>query len=77
MTYDTFKSLLFLHFGIAVDDDRIGGACEWAGTRRLSTLGGNTDEWLVSMLNAAGMLIRLSDSCSLVTNPFDDGGNVS
>lgn len=77
LTYDTFKRLLFLHFGIAVDDDRIGGACEWAGTRRLSTLGGNTDEWLVSMLDAAGMLIRLSDSCSLVTNPFDGGGDAS
>ena len=34
-------------------------------------LGGNSDEWLIEMLNRAGVLIRLSDSCSLVQNPFD------
>ncbi len=73
VTYEVFKRLMFSHFGMAVDDDKIGSACEWCGTGRLSTLGGDTDVWLSTMLDAAGMLIRLSDSCSLVTNPFDGG----
>jgi hypothetical protein len=72
--YETFKSLMYSHFGMAVDDDKLGSACEWGGTGRLSTLGGCTDAWLSRMLDAAGMLIRLADAYSLVTNPFDDGG---
>lgn len=71
VTYDTFKKLLLAHYGIAVDDAGLSASCEWSGTSRLTTLGGNSDEWLIEMLNAAGVLIRLSDSCSLVLNPFD------
>lgn len=74
VTYETFKGLLFAHHGIAIDKERLGDACEWCGTRRLTALGRDTDAWLVRMLDAAGMLIRLSDSCSLVRNPFE-GGN--
>ncbi len=70
VTYEVFKDLLFIHYGIAADDDRVGGACEWSGTQRLTTLGGDCDAWLADMLDAAGVLVRLSDSCSLVTNPF-------
>ena len=65
VTYDTFKKLLLAHYGIAVDDAGLSASCEWSGTSRLTTLGGNSDEWLIEMLNAAGVLIRLSDSCSL------------
>jgi hypothetical protein len=75
MTYETFKQLLFAHYGIAVDDTMLGIACEWCGTKRLSTIGGATDVWMIQMLDAAGMLLKLSDSCSLVYNPFDDGGD--
>jgi hypothetical protein len=75
MTYETFKQLLFAHYGIAVDDTMLGIACEWCGTKRLSTIGGATDVWMIQMLDAAGMLLKLSDSCSLVCNPFGDGGN--
>ena len=71
VTYDTFKKLLLAHYGIAVDDAGLAASCGWSGTSRLTTLGGNSDEWLIEMLNAAGVLIRLSDSCSLVRNPFD------
>ena len=71
VTYDTFKQLLLAHYGMAVDDDGLIASCEWSGTPRLTTLGGKADEWLTEMLNAAGVLIRLSDSCSLVVNPFD------
>jgi hypothetical protein len=71
VTYETFKKVLIAHYGIAVDDDGLASSCEWSGTSRLTTLGGMADEWLVEMLDAAGVLIRLSDSCSLILNPFD------
>lgn len=73
VTYESFKKLLFAHYGLAVDDETIGRSCAWSGTARLSTLGGDADAWLTEMLDASGMLIRLSDSFSLVTNPFDAG----
>ena len=72
-TYETFKKLLFAHYGIAIDDERISQACEWCGTGKLTTLGGTSDVWLVEMLEEAGVLVQLSDSCSLVANPFDGG----
>ncbi len=71
VTYETFKRLLMGHYGIAVDDEGLAAACEWSGTSRLTTLGGKADDWLIDMLSASGVLIRLSDSCSLVLNPFD------
>lgn len=71
VTYETFKHLLLTHYGIAVDDAGLVSSCEWSGTSRLTTLGGNADEWLLEMLDAAGVLIRLSDSCSLILNPFN------
>jgi hypothetical protein len=70
VTYDTFKDLLFAHYGIAVDDRRISSACEWTGTVKLTSLGRKADGWLLDMLNASGVLINLSDSCSLVANSF-------
>ena len=73
VTYDSFKKLLFAHHGLAIDDQCIGQACLWSGTSRLTTLGGHADDWLIEMLDASGMLIRLSDACSLVVNPFDGG----
>jgi hypothetical protein len=73
VSYDSFKRFLFAHHGIAVDDETIGRSCQWSGTARLTTLGGNADAWLTAMLDASGMLIRLSDSCSLVRNPFGSG----
>jgi hypothetical protein len=74
ITYDSFKKLIFAHYGLAVDDASIVRSCLWSGTSRLSTVGGQSDGWLIEMLNASGMLIRLSDSCSLVTNPFGGAG---
>jgi len=75
VTYDSFKQLLFAHHGLAVDDQAVGQSCLWSGTSHLTTLGGKTDEWLLQMLDASGVLVRLSDACSLVTNPF--GGDSS
>jgi len=73
VTFDSFKRLLLAHHGLAVDDESIGRSCLWSGTSRLTTLGGHIDDWLIEMLDAAGMLIRLSDSCSLVVNSFGTG----
>jgi hypothetical protein len=70
ITYDSFRKLMFAHYGIVVDEEMVGRSCLWSGTSRLTTLGGSSDGWLIEMLEAAGMLIRLSDSCSLVMNPF-------
>ena len=77
VSYETFKDLVFAHYGIALDDEKIARACEWCGTSRLTTLGGNSDRWVMEMLDAAGVLVRLSDSCSLVVNPFDGEGKAS
>jgi len=73
MTYDTFKKQVFKRFGMAFDDEYLRVACRWYGTRPFTTLGDNIDKWLTDMLSAAGMLIRLSDSCSMVENPFNAG----
>jgi hypothetical protein len=73
VTYETFKDLIFTHYGMAVDNTRIGNACQWSGTEQISSLPGNTDSWLFKMLDEAGVLVRLSDSHSLVINPFAAG----
>lgn len=73
VTYESFKGLLMAHYGVAVDASAIARSCRWTGTAELSVLGGLTDSWLVEMLDASGMLIRLSDSFSLVVNPFGVG----
>ena len=73
LTYESFKWALFTHYGIATDVETIGRASEWCETARLSTLGGTSDLWLVEMLKASGVLVQLSDSSSLLINPFDGG----
>lgn len=73
LTYESFKWALFSHYGIATDVETIGRASEWCDTAKLSTLGRTTDWWLAEMLEASGVLVQLSDSSSLVKNPFDGG----
>ena len=73
ITYETFKNLVYAHYGVALDDQMIGQTCVWCGTGQLTSLGGNSDAWVLKMLDAAGVLIRLSDACSMVTNPFNGG----
>jgi hypothetical protein len=72
VTYEGFKKLLMAHYGLAIDAAAIARSCVWTGTAELSTLGGIADSWLIEMLDASGMLIRLSDSFSLVINPFGE-----
>ncbi len=73
--YNTFKNLIFAHYGIALDREKIGQACEWCGSRKLSTLGEESDAWFINMLEASGVLLHLSDAHSLIINPFNNGDN--
>jgi hypothetical protein len=77
VTYDDFKESIFVHYGIAVDSNKISQASEWCGTNRFTSLGGDEDAWLVKMLDAAGVLVHLSDSFSQVSNPFSMDENQS
>lgn len=70
VTYDTFKRQLFAHYGLAIDSEAVARSSSWTGTPQLSALPDRTDAWFLEMLDASGMLIRLSDSFSLVMNPF-------
>ena len=70
MTYDSFMEQVFQRHGMALGGKYLRSACEWCGAHPPATLGNDTAEWLVEMLSAAGMLVRLSDSCSMVENPF-------
>jgi len=68
MTYDDFKRAAKAHFGFAFDEDALGRAALWATGTEIESFGGVTDDWVASMLEEAGSLRRLSDSCALVEN---------
>ena len=53
-TVTSFKARIEAHHGFIFDPDGRNGG----------------DAWLEQLLEAAGMLVRLSDACSLVQNPF-------
>ena len=69
ITYDSFLNKAEEHFGLAFDNAALSRASEWATGRAFGTLGSSSDEWFQDMLDAAGVLRRLSDSCALVENP--------
>lgn len=73
--YNTFKDLIYFHYGIAIDREKICEVCEWCGNQKLSVLGKETEEWFVDMLESSGVLIHLSDAHSIVINPFESGVN--
>ncbi|HLW08110.1 MAG TPA: hypothetical protein VKY45_11170, partial [Marinilabiliaceae bacterium] len=67
-TYEEFLQRLYLHFGIAVEENNLIDATMWSGfTANQSVQAGS---WLQNMLSAGGFLIKLSDSHSIVHNPF-------
>jgi len=72
LTFDTFKELLERRYGLVFDANGIDRASRWLSGRRIY-LPADTDVWLQEMLDAAGFLIHLSDSCALVHNPTDIG----
>lgn len=68
MTYDDFKRAANVHFGLALDEEALGDAAWWGTGSGIESFGGATDDWVVNMLEEAGSLRRLSDSCALVEN---------
>ncbi len=70
MTLDTFKAQIKAHHGFVFDLKGLADSRNWSG--RIEELAGEEsgDAWLERMLEASGMLVRLSDACSLVRNPF-------
>ena len=70
-TLDTFKLIIENRHGLALDADGLDRAGLWMNGTGLY-LPADTDQWLQQMLEAAGFLIQLSDSCALVSNPAED-----
>ncbi len=69
LTYDSFKKFAELHFRLALDEDTISRASRWATGISIESFENKPDEWLQDMLEASGILRRLSDSCAMVENP--------
>jgi hypothetical protein len=71
-TLDSFKVALYSHYGIAITGEQLSKACGWSGVPALESSLSRTASWFEEMLSAAGFLVRLSDACSLVQNPFEE-----
>ena len=67
-TYDDFLQRLYVHFGIAVEKDNLTDAAVWTGMTANQSI--QAGSWLEEMLSAGGFLVKLSDACSIVRNPF-------
>lgn len=72
ITFDTFKKLVEIRYGLVFDADGFNKASHWIEGTGAVYLPNNTDAWLQDMLEAAGLLIHLSDSCALVENPAEN-----
>ncbi len=68
LTYDRFKQVVEARHGLTFDADGFDRASRWARRNSPVSIGTNIDAWLQDMLDAAGMLMKLSDSCALVLN---------
>ena len=69
LTYDRFKELVEARHGLVFDASGFARASAWADGVENVRLGNRCDAWLQQMLEAAGLLVHLSDSCALVVNP--------
>ena len=70
MTLDTFKAQMKAHHGFVFDLKELTDSRNWKGRLDELVSEESGDAWLERMLEASGMLVRLSDACSLVRNPF-------
>ncbi|MGE4415523.1 MAG: hypothetical protein AB7D08_09405, partial [Bacteroidales bacterium] len=73
-TFDSFKQILENRHGLVVDADGLDRAGIWMNGTGIY-LPADTDQWLQQMLEVAGFLVQLSDSCALVSNPAKDIDN--
>jgi len=74
LTYDRFKELVETRHGFVFDGDGFTRASAWADGTDQPIVDRGIDAWLLEMLDAAGLLIHLSDSCALVVNPATKKG---
>lgn len=70
MTLDTLKHQIELHHGLVFEEGGLRAAREMEKQKELLDSSEYADNYLEQMLDASGVLVRLSDSCSLVRNPF-------
>lgn len=70
MTLDSFKQRLKSHHGFVFHPYELVDSRNWAGRRQELVGDRSGDAWIERMLDASGMLVRLSDACSLVRNQF-------
>jgi len=75
ITADTFTVLLKEHYNILFNGQGLKKAREWIGLTNTVSQDEDAADWVWKMLKASGMLIHLSDSCSLIKNPFSEEGN--
>jgi len=73
LTYDSFKQLVGVRYGLVFDAAGLAQASAWADGVDNVHLDSHCDAWVKEMLEAAGLLIHLSDSCALVRNPASKG----
>lgn len=70
MTYTSFQATLFRHYGVATEGQWLKKAIRWTYPKQNIKVYASDDGWLEERLRATGFLISLSDSISLVRNPF-------
>ena len=70
MTLDHFKRSIASHFGFVFEEKELLQSPDWANRREQLDLNAEEADFLEKMLEASGMLVKLSDSCSMVKNPF-------
>jgi len=74
LTYDRFKELVEARHGLVFDAMGFTRAIAWVDGSGQTIVGNRIDSWLQEMLEAAGLLVHLSDSCALVENPATKKG---
>lgn len=73
MTLERFKKNITNHFGFVFDESALADSPDWQDRKEQLDFNATDSMFLERMLEASGMLITLSDSCSLVKNPFCKG----
>lgn len=73
MTLERFKKNITNHFGFVFDESALAESPDWQDRKEQLDFNAADSMFLERMLEASGMLITLSDSCSLVKNPFCKG----
>lgn len=70
MTLDTFKKQIELHHGFVFSLKELQVSRNWKERGNEFSGADSSDSYLEQMLEASGVLVHLSDSCSLVKNPY-------